>query len=507
MNEPQAIGYVRVSSKEQVEGTSLEQQKIAIEKYCDSNNFNLIKIFVERGESAKTADRTEFKEAINFVYDKENRVDYFIVHKVDRFARNAKDFHAIKAVLSKKGVDLKSVTENFDDDPAGRLMEGMLALIAQFDNEIRTERVTSGMRAKLEKGEFIFRPPPGYTKINKNSKNEILADKRLFTPIKTAWEMLLTGRYQSTEIVRWLNNNGFGSSREKKMSKQKLSKIFHNKFYAGIIEIESMGIRSKGEYEPMITEKEFYLAQEILEKQSQNTGFSHQENNSTFPLSRILYCRNCRKKLTGGLTKGRSKKYPYYQCWNPNCQNKDRFDAEVANALIEPLLNNMKFESKWYKILKEMMLENHEVRLHARGVNIDKLEKDLIVLKARLKKVEDMVEAGIYSIEKGKVRADEIKKELILKEVNLDKEKTERYKIEPFIDFFEVFSNQLYRLWVRCPEKQKREIFDHVFKKGVYFNGKELRTAHELVTVGLLRDLRDGCLEKSRERDLNPRRT
>ncbi|PYV73992.1 MAG: hypothetical protein DMG97_09860 [Acidobacteria bacterium] len=58
--------YCRVSSKEQIEGTSLESQEAACREYAQSHNIKVLKIFIERGESAKFADRTQLIELIDF---------------------------------------------------------------------------------------------------------------------------------------------------------------------------------------------------------------------------------------------------------------------------------------------------------------------------------------------------------------------------------------------------------------------------------------------------------
>src|SRR5574343_870933 len=81
------IIYCRVSSTEQVDGTSLESQQKICSDYAVRENINVLKIFIEKGESAKTADRTEFIKAVSFCGDKKNKVNYFIVYKLDRFAR------------------------------------------------------------------------------------------------------------------------------------------------------------------------------------------------------------------------------------------------------------------------------------------------------------------------------------------------------------------------------------------------------------------------------------
>ena len=64
MTERDGIIYCRVSSLEQVDGTSLESQERMCREYAKRENINVLGVFIDRGESAKTADRTEFIKAI-----------------------------------------------------------------------------------------------------------------------------------------------------------------------------------------------------------------------------------------------------------------------------------------------------------------------------------------------------------------------------------------------------------------------------------------------------------
>src|SRR5882762_9432614 len=98
-----AIIYLRVSSKEQaekggeVEGYSIPAQREACKRKVGSLRAAVIEEFVERGESAKTADRPELKRLLDFI--RERRVKYVIVHKVDRLARNRADDVAITLAI------------------------------------------------------------------------------------------------------------------------------------------------------------------------------------------------------------------------------------------------------------------------------------------------------------------------------------------------------------------------------------------------------------------------
>src|SRR5207302_4922818 len=104
-NEPEGVQnhtangviYCRVSSKEQIEGTSLESQEIACREYARTQNIKVLKTFVERGESAKAADRTQLVELIDFCRTSKDKVQALLVWKLDRFARNVSDHFNIKA--------------------------------------------------------------------------------------------------------------------------------------------------------------------------------------------------------------------------------------------------------------------------------------------------------------------------------------------------------------------------------------------------------------------------
>src|SRR5207245_1595534 len=95
------IIYCRVSSKEQTEGTSLESQELACQEYARLKNIKILKVFVERGESAKFADRTQLLDLIDFCRQNKGKVQVLLVWKIDRFARNVGDHFNIKASLVK----------------------------------------------------------------------------------------------------------------------------------------------------------------------------------------------------------------------------------------------------------------------------------------------------------------------------------------------------------------------------------------------------------------------
>src|SRR2546427_11697459 len=113
------IIYCRVSSKEQIQGTSLESQELACREYARSKNIKILKIFVERGESAKFSDRTQLLELIDFCKANKGKINLLRVWKVDRFSRNTGDPFNIKAVLMHYAGCTLPVTEPSDANRAG----------------------------------------------------------------------------------------------------------------------------------------------------------------------------------------------------------------------------------------------------------------------------------------------------------------------------------------------------------------------------------------------------
>jgi DNA invertase Pin-like site-specific DNA recombinase len=55
-----AVIYVRVSDSRQVDNTSLASQEEICRQWCQSRGIEVDRVFTDAGESAKTADRTEF---------------------------------------------------------------------------------------------------------------------------------------------------------------------------------------------------------------------------------------------------------------------------------------------------------------------------------------------------------------------------------------------------------------------------------------------------------------
>jgi len=83
------VGYVRVSTKKQLKGSSVEYQKEAIKKYCNAHDIELVKIYADKGISAYK-NRPQFKAMIEHIL-KNDEWDGVVVYDLTRFGRSTED--------------------------------------------------------------------------------------------------------------------------------------------------------------------------------------------------------------------------------------------------------------------------------------------------------------------------------------------------------------------------------------------------------------------------------
>src|SRR5437868_1847312 len=95
----------------------------------------------------------------------EHPVQYVIVHKIDRLARNRADDVEINLAIQQTGATLVSVTENIDQTPSGRLLHGIMSDIAEFYSANLAHEVMKGLHQKARNGGTIGKAYLGYLNV------------------------------------------------------------------------------------------------------------------------------------------------------------------------------------------------------------------------------------------------------------------------------------------------------------------------------------------------------
>ncbi len=86
-------------------------------------------------------------------------IDVVVVWRLDRWGRSVTDLLATLQELDHLGVGFVSLTEALDlTTPAGRAMAALLAVFAEFEREILSERVRAGLAHARLNGKQLGRP-------------------------------------------------------------------------------------------------------------------------------------------------------------------------------------------------------------------------------------------------------------------------------------------------------------------------------------------------------------
>ena len=383
--------YCRVSSKEQVEGTSLESQEIACREYAERSGIAVIKVFIERGESAKFADRTQLLELIEFCSDNNNDVKVLLVWKVDRLARNVGDHFNIKATLLRQGIRVISVTEPIDANPEGKLLETILAGFAQFDNDLRAARTVQGMRHRIQEGIYPRKPPFGYKTINQKGSKKTqpdIPDQPIFGLLQRVWNEFATGAYTKAEILRLMNALGIRTSRNRPMPKQSVDEMFRNLFYAGIVRDSWSGEEHVGQHIPLVSRETFAKVQLVISRRSRSMRRVHLR--PEFPLRVFARCPACSRYLTGGFSRGRSKYYSYYRCFITECTNRVGYPTHLLHQEFARFLDSIKPTEILLERLIELVKSKATQRLAASNVMVERRAREKQRLESQEQKLIQM---------------------------------------------------------------------------------------------------------------------
>lgn len=150
-----AVIYAHYSSDSQRE-ESIEGQLRECTEYAERNGINILRSYIDRALSARTADRPEFQ---NMIKDSEQKLfDVVLIWKLDRFSRDRYDSAHYKRILKKNGVKVVSVKENISDGPEGIILESMLRATPNITplscpkDTARTERE----RAQMQKQRWKY---------------------------------------------------------------------------------------------------------------------------------------------------------------------------------------------------------------------------------------------------------------------------------------------------------------------------------------------------------------
>lgn len=497
------VKYTRVSSKEQADSNcSLESQATAIEEFATRQRLNIIESFGGTYESAKTDGRLEFQRMLDFIkkYNtshkkEEEKIVAVMVWHFSRFSRTGGKAIALADELREKyGVHIITVCNPLDtSNPHGVMMQDMQLVFSRWDNETRRENVISGMKRKFNQGEWVVKPPIGYDTVRVNGVRSIVLNKdgKL---IAKAFEWKAQGK-PNFEILEDLKSRGLVVSR------QHLSKILVNPFYAGIM-VHGMleGKAIEGRHEKAISMELFLKANAVLKTKGQLGNYHYKESEPT-PMRGFLKCQ-CgsamsgylvKKKWTNGKAKVRKLPRAYYKCNARGCNNN--VSAQFIHEGFSEILHWVSLPPERIPVLQHILEHNYHE-------GSQQQQEEVTNHKNELKRVENAID----NLERKFYLKEEISKQIFekfLAELQLEKgqilgkladaEKTLSNPLKSIQAALKI-SSKLPEMWHSGDFATKSKLQRLVFPDGISFDKEkqEYRT-HRLNPVfswmiGVVRD-------------------
>lgn len=315
--------YLRVSTKEQAErggeaeGFSIPAQREACRRKAASLGAFVVDEFVDRGESAKTADRPDLQRMLAFIA--EHPVKYVIVHKVDRLARNRADDVAINLAIRQAGAELVSVSENIDQTPSGLLLHGIMSSIAEFYSRNLATEIIKGSVQKAKNGGTPNRAPLGYLNVrhieNGYEVRTVEVDPERGPLMAWAFAAYATGEWTTRRLVDELNRRGLTTkpgprTPSKPLSDAQLHSLLRHPYYMGVVRYK--GAIYPGKH-PRLVEPETWQKVQDLLSAKYLTGEKHRQH--PHYLKGSIHCGTCGARLIVNHAKGRRGGiYPYFVC-------------------------------------------------------------------------------------------------------------------------------------------------------------------------------------------------
>ena len=482
-----AYGYTRVSTEEQTLGASLENQRLAIQKYANQNNIEIIGWYTDAGISAKTAHRPELQKMLVDIAKNKGRIDHVIVYNVSRISRNMTSFfNDIGFIMAKCGVTLRSTQEVIDESPTGRFMLNIALSVHQLDNDIKSKTIKDDMALLASYGWWMSGAPIGLKlkpiltgELTNDGKKkhrntlEIDSTNNIGENIKFLLNRFSEGDIGPAELVRLAHKMGVNGKNGKPITLNTMLGIIKQSVYAGYNSSERMldGKLTKiKNFDGLISLEIFNKNQRILNGDKRTLTIN---DNAIYPLRKLLICAVCETRIRSSAPRGKSgKRFPRYHC---TTRGHSSISTKEMHQLFVDFLEEITPNEGTVKLFKEIVKRTAAKKLGNTIKELAKCRDEISDIDNKLVNALDAFLMGNLDLEE-KNRYTEA---LTLKRLDLRNKIDELERIqnlnESTIEYVCNFITKPAKLW-KDADLETRQAFQNImFPNGLHFDIKERR--------------------------------
>lgn len=378
------FAYIRVSTAKQGEhGVSLQEQHDAIVRYAEREKLTISEWFEERETAAKRG-RPIFNKMI--VRLKRGEADGVLIHKIDRSARNLKDWADLGEMID-HGAVVRFVNEALDlNSRGGRLSADIQAVIAADYIRNLSEETRKGFYGRLKQGIYPLPAPLGYL----DGKRPKAVDPLNAPLVRLAFELYGSGSYSLHQLSTEMFRQGLRGKRTAgQIAVPTLASMLKNPFYMGLIRVEKTGEIFLGAHVPLVTKSTFDTVQRIMASKV------YTKSQNDFLYRRLFRCGRCGGALVG---EGHGPhQHVYYRCHRSKGCTSVRDD--VLDAAVDTCLRSLVFtdgETQCLQAAIERMSEMH----------VSQIESERAALSVRKAKLNERLDRLTDAFIDGSIEKD-----------------------------------------------------------------------------------------------------
>jgi DNA invertase Pin-like site-specific DNA recombinase len=414
-----AVIYLRVSTTDQaergrdVEGFSLPAQREACFRKAAEIGAEVVDEYVDRGESAKTADRP----ALTLMFDRLRTisdVDVVIVHKIDRLARNRADDANLTLAIYQHGAVLVSCTESIDSTPSGKLVHGIMASINEwYSSNLGTEAL-KGMTQKAKAGGTPGRAAIGYLNtpemIDGRAIPSVTIDPERSDHVQWAFQTYAKGHTSISELTEELERRGLRTVPSKKRSKVPLQRsrvnaMLSNRYYIGVVTFR--GVEYQGNHPRLVSDELFQKVQQVL-KERNIAGEKRRTHHSY--LKGSIFCKRCGSRLIFSRNRGHGGTYDYFFCIGRRrgCTQPYVESSKIEEAVVRFYGNQVSLGDTLVRNLRSSLKASTDHERSDLERQAHRQQKQLVKLEQSRKRLLDAYLGGAFDLAEFKIEQDKI---------------------------------------------------------------------------------------------------
>ena len=327
----------------------------------------------------------------------------------------------IGLAIHQAGAKLVSVTEAVDATPAGTLLHGIMASIAEFYSKNLSQEAKKGLQEKVKRGGTPSYAALGYlnatTYVDAHEVKTVVIDEERAAHVRWAFEAYATGDWSISELSDELARRGLKSRPTRKfvgspLTRSMVHRMLSNPYYIG--KVRYCGLIYDAKHPPLIDEETFNEVQVVLSGRRLAGDRSWKRHQY---LKGSVFCNRCGTRLGYGHCLGRGGEYPYFFCLGRHLKRNDCNLPYLSTHRVEAAVMAVWDGVTFTPVLTESVakvVDSEFSAMQSRDLRtLATQQRRVTTLERQRQKLIDAYLAGIIPVEDLKVRQEQVVAELL----------------------------------------------------------------------------------------------